>query len=67
VGTAFKLIAWSSSPVGAGIAGILLGRFGPATTGLVFGAWVFAIALLASFWGGLRRLAGDPDGAKPAA
>lgn len=66
VGTAFKLIAWSSSPVGAGIAGVLLSRFGPATTGLVFGVWVFAVALVASSWGGLRRLVGDPAATEPA-
>ncbi|MFI6078480.1 hypothetical protein ACIA5C_43865 [Actinoplanes sp. NPDC051343] len=60
MGTAFKLVVWSSFPVGAGIAGVLLDRFGPATTSLVFGAWVFAIALFASLRGGLRRLTTDP-------
>ncbi|MFI5713435.1 MFS transporter [Kribbella sp. NPDC051620] len=66
VGTAFKLIAWSSFPVGAGIAGVLLDRFGPATTSLAFGAWVFAFALMASrSRGGLRRLSNDPTAATP--
>ncbi|WP_248581690.1 MFS transporter [Nocardioides sp. InS609-2] len=61
VGTAFKLIAWSSFPLGAGIAGVLLGRFGPAVTSLVFGVWVFAIALFATVCGGLRELADPSD------
>lgn len=61
VGTAFKLIAWSSFPLGAGIAGVLLDRFGPATTSMVFGAWVFAIALFATVRGGLRKLVNASD------
>jgi predicted MFS family arabinose efflux permease len=66
VGTAFKLIAWSSFPVGAGIAGVLLDRFGPATTSLAFGAWVFAFALMATrSRGGLRKLSNDPTAAAP--
>jgi MFS family permease len=61
VGTAFKLIAWSSFPVGAAIAGVLLGRLGPETTGLVFGGWVLAIAMFVSrSRGGLRNLSDDP-------
>lgn len=65
VGTAFRLIAWSSSPVGAGIAGALLSWFGAATTSLAFGAWVFAIALFATLRGGLRQLDGKPDATTP--
>jgi len=57
VGTAFKLIAWSSFPLGAGIAGVLLDRLGPAVTSLVFGVWVLAIALFATVRGDLRKLA----------
>lgn len=60
VGTAFKLIAWSTYPVGAGIAGVALDRFGPATTSLAFGGWVLAIALFASLGDGLRKLDSDP-------
>lgn len=63
VGTAFRLIAWSSFPLGAGIAGALLGWFGAATTSLAFGAWVFAIALFATLRGGLHRREGQPDSA----
>ncbi len=48
VGSAFKLIAWSSLPLGSATAGVLLDRFGSATTSLAFGAWVAAIALAAS-------------------
>lgn len=61
VGTAFKLIAWSSFPLGAGIAGVLLDRFGPAITSMVLGAWVFAIALFATVRGGLRKLVNASD------
>jgi predicted MFS family arabinose efflux permease len=64
VGTAFTLVVWSSFPVGAGIAGLLLQQFGPATTSWVFGAWVLAIALFSSRpHGGLRNISIDPSAA----
>jgi hypothetical protein len=64
VGTAFRLVVWSSFPVGAGIAGLLLQQFGPATTSWVFGAWVLAIALFSSRpRGGLRNISIDPSAA----
>jgi MFS family permease len=61
VGSAFKLIAWSSFPLGAAIAGVLLDRLGPTTTSLAFAAWVSAIALFASrSRSGLRTHSSDP-------
>lgn len=65
VGTTFRLIAWSSLPVGAGIAGVLLEWCGPAATSVVFGAWVGVIALLVTARGGLRRLDREPEAAGP--
>lgn len=65
IGTAFRLIAWSSFPLGAGIAGTLLSWFEPATTSLVFGGWVFVIALFTTLRGDLRGLDPEPDLACP--
>ena len=55
VGTTFRLIAWSTTPVGAATAGLLLGWIGPKPTALVFGTWVVAIAAVATAAGGLRQ------------
>ena len=66
VGSAFKVIAWSSFPIGAATAGVLLDKFGPATTSLVFGAWVAAIALASSRpRSGLRTHSSDTTTATP--
>lgn len=61
VGTAFRLIAWSSVPLGAAVGGALLSWFGPATTSLAFGIWVLLLALYATLRGDLLRLDQEPE------
>jgi predicted MFS family arabinose efflux permease len=56
VGTAFRLIAWSTAPLGGAIAGLLLDNVEPTTTSLIFAVWVLGLALLASGPKGLRQL-----------
>ena len=61
VGTAFRLIAWSSVPLGAAVGGALLSWFGPATTSLAFGIWVLLLAVYATLRGDLLRLDQEPE------
>ncbi|MFD1146168.1 MFS transporter [Saccharothrix hoggarensis] len=44
VGTAFSVLIWAATPVGAGAAGVLLDAVGPRTTSLVFAGWVAVLA-----------------------
>lgn len=55
VGTAFRVIAWSTEPVGAALAGLLIQALGPVSATLVFSAWVLLVSVIASADGQLRR------------
>jgi len=55
VGTAFRVIAWSSEPLGAVLAGLLIQALGAVSTTLVFSAWVLLVAAITSSDGQLRR------------
>jgi MFS family permease len=56
VGTAFGFTIWAAIPLGAGVAGLLLDRFSPATVSLVFATWVAVLGALATATGALRRV-----------
>lgn len=60
VGTAFRLIAWCTAPLGASAAGFLLSHTGPRPAALIIGLWVLALAVLATVLPGLRNLT-TPD------
>jgi predicted MFS family arabinose efflux permease len=55
VGTAFSLLIWGTTPVGATVSGVLLDKFSPQLAALVFGGWVVVLSVIASA-GGLRHL-----------
>lgn len=46
VGTAFGLLTWGATPVGAAGAGVLLAHFSIAETSLLFAAWTAVVAAL---------------------
>jgi predicted MFS family arabinose efflux permease len=54
VGTTLNLVVWAATPIGGVLAGTLLTVFPPRTVSVVFAAWVFALALAATFGSGLR-------------
>ncbi|WP_158841386.1 MFS transporter [Saccharothrix deserti] len=56
VGTAFSLLIWTATPVGAAAAGVLLDVALPRTASLIFAAWVVALSAVATWSGGLRGL-----------
>ena len=56
VSTAFGLMTWGATPIGAAVAGILLDRFNPATVSLCFAALVAILGATASATGALRGL-----------
>ncbi|MFT7839293.1 MFS transporter [Saccharothrix sp. BKS2] len=58
VGTAFSLLIWAATPVGAAAAGLLLDLTTPGTTSLVFAAWVVLLGAVRSRVGHGRVAAG---------
>jgi len=57
VGSVFRLIAWSSEPLGAALAGVLIQALGAASTALAFSGWALAVAGIATLSRPLRRAA----------
>ncbi|GAA1286231.1 MFS transporter [Saccharothrix xinjiangensis] len=55
VGTAFSLLIWAATPVGAAAAGLLLDLTTPSATSLAFAAWVVLLGLLVGRAGRRRR------------
>jgi predicted MFS family arabinose efflux permease len=56
VSTAFGLTIWAATPIGAGVAGVLLERFSPTTVSLIFATWVAILGATATATGALRRV-----------
>ncbi|NUR60717.1 MAG: MFS transporter [Catenulispora sp.] len=56
VGTAFSMLVWAASPIGATVAGVLLARLSPGHAAAVFAAWVVLLSSLVTARGSLRRL-----------
>ena len=48
VGTAFSLLIWAATPVGAAAAGVLLDVVTPGTTSLLFAGWVVVLGAVAT-------------------
>lgn len=48
VGTAFSLLIWTATPIGASAAGLLLDTTSPRTASSVFAAWVLALSVSTS-------------------
>lgn len=57
VGSVFRLIAWSSEPLGAALAGVLIQTIGAASTAIAFSGWALAVAGIATLNRRLRRAA----------
>jgi predicted MFS family arabinose efflux permease len=55
VSTTFSLLIWGATPVGAGVAGLLLESYTTARTSLCFAAWVLALAAIATTSRSLRE------------
>lgn len=57
VGTAFSMLIWGATPIGATTAGVLLAHLSPARTAALFAAWVVLLSLLVTVRGSLRKVA----------
>ena len=65
VGTAFNLLIWAATPIGAAVAGGLLDVFSPRWTGWVFAAWVLVLSLITSIGGNLGQIGRGGDAVPP--
>ena len=49
VNSTFRLVAWSTRPLGAALGGLLLEKLGATPTVLLFSLWCVTLALLTTF------------------